>query len=157
VEDLRDLLLALGHCPSESKLEILMEAVDADGNGITEYHEFLAGCETILSYTQEEAAFDIDSIIDLFRTLDADGSGDLTVDELSGLLSTAGVPLNEDEVQDIMQAADSNGDGKISLEEFLTFMLDDCHKKFSWRVRSGFRVCLVMGGKIPCFSCQSIL
>lgn len=42
----------------------------------------------------------------MFRELDADGSGDLTMDELSGLLSTAGVSLNRNEVQGIISAAD---------------------------------------------------
>lgn len=151
VEDLRGLLLAIGDRPSDSKLSRLIEVVDADKNGRIEYDEFVAGCEEILDFscmecTEEEMALNIDTLVDIFHTLDADGSGDLTLDEISGLLSTASVSLGQEDARDIMNAADANDDGKLCLEEFLRLMTDRSKNKYTWRIRSGFRACLVMGG-----------
>ena len=100
--------------------------IDVDKNGKIEYDEFLSGCEAILggNNTSSNEGVNIDTLIGMFRELDADGSGDLTMDELSGLLSTAGVSLNRNEVRDIMSAADVNKDGKICLDEFITLMTD---------------------------------
>ena len=143
VDNLRDLLLAIGDHPSDTKLSKLIEAVDVDNNGQIEYDEFVAGCESILSNqdtTEDGASVNIDTLIDIFHTLDADGSGDLTKDELSNVLSAAGVALSHDDANEIMNAADVNNDGKISLEEFLALMTDPTKKQYSWRIRSGFRV-----------------
>ena len=122
--------------------------IDVDKNGKIEYDEFLSGCEAILggNNTSNNEGVHIDTLIGMFRELDADGSGDLTMDELSGLLSTAGVSLNRNEVRDIMSAADVNKDGKICLDEFITLMTDPSKAKYSWRIRSAFRVCLIIGG-----------
>lgn len=117
--------------------------MDVDNNGQIEYDEFVAGCESILSNqdtTEDDASVNIDTLIDIFHTLDADGSGDLTKDELSNVLSAAGVALSHDDANEIMNAADVNNDGKISLEEFLALMTDPTKKQYSWRIRSGFRV-----------------
>ena len=145
--DLRDLLLAIGDHPSDSKLVQLIERIDENGDGVVEYDEFLQGCDAILgsggSYSSEEdTPLDIDALVATFRNLDKDGSGDLSIDELAGLISTTGGQLSEATAQEIMEQADQNHDGVMSLTEFFDLMTD----QYSWRLRSGFRVCLVMGG-----------
>ena len=150
--DLRDLLLAIGDSPSDSKLSELVERIDENGDGMVEYDEFLQGCEAILGGggdlggSKEAPVVDIDSLIATFRNLDKDGSGDLTIDELAGLISTTGGHLSEATAQEIQDQADSNRDGVISLTEFVDLCTDPNKIKYSWRLRSGFRVCLVMGG-----------
>jgi len=156
VDDLRELLLSIGDRPSDETLAKLVEAVDVDRSGTIEYDEFINGCEQIFSGTtsststdadaDDSSPLDIDSLVTTFRTLDRDGSGDLSLDELSGLLSTAGSTLSELDVTDIMNAADENDDGVISLDEFIGFMTDPTKVNLSWRIRSSFRVALVMGG-----------
>ena len=149
--DLRDLLLAIGDHPSDSKLAQLIERVDENGDGVVEYNEFLQGCDAILGSdggdsSEEDTPLDIDALVATFRNLDKDGSGDLSIDELAGLISTTGGQLSEATAQEIMEQADQNHDGVISLTEFIDLMTDPNKAKFSWRLRSGFRVCLVMGG-----------
>ena len=150
--DLRDLLLAIGDSPSDSKLAELVERIDENGDGVVEYDEFLRGCEATLGGGgdlgggEDAPVVDIDSLVATFRNLDKDGSGDLTIDELAGLISTTGGSLSEATAQEIMDQADSNRDGVISLTEFVDLCTDPNKIKYSWRLRSGFRVCLVMGG-----------
>jgi len=149
--DLRDLLLAIGDHPSDSKLAQLIEHIDENGDGVVEYDEFLQGCDAILGGGGdigggEDIPLDIDALVATFRNLDKDGSGDLSIDELSGLISTTGGHLSEATAQEIMEQADRNRDGVISLTEFIDLMTNPKKARFSWRLRSGFRVCLVMGG-----------
>ena len=149
--DLRDLLLAIGDHPSDSKLAQLIERIDENGDGVVEYDEFLQGCDAILgsggsASNEEDTPLDIDALVSTFRNLDKDGSGDLSIDELAGLISTTGGQLSEATAQEIMEQADQNRDGVISLTEFIDLMTDPNKANFSWRLRSGFRVCLVMGG-----------
>ena len=148
--DLRDLLLAIGDHPSDSKLAQLIERIDENGDDVVEYDEFLQGCDAILgsggNSSEEGAPLDVDALVATFRNLDKDGSGDLSIDELAGLISTTGGQLSEATAQEIMEQADQNHDGVISLTEFIDLMTDPNKAKFSWRLRSGFRVCLVMGG-----------
>ena len=64
---------------------------------------------------------------DLFNAVDDDGSGFLEEEEGHVFLGVAGCA--EEELgyywSDLLRAADSNGDGKISKEEFLTYILGE--------------------------------
>ena len=150
VHNLRDLLLAIGECPSNDKLQQLIQTVDKDGDGSIDYEEFIAGCDTILGSDNNSSSSstneDTLDLIDMFHMLDADGSGDISVDELSNMLSTAGVAISKEDAQEIMDTADSNGDSKIDLEEFLELMSNEKLTSIHMRIKTAFRVCLMMGG-----------
>jgi len=147
---LRDLLLAIGECPSNDKLQQLIQTVDKDGDGIIDYEEFIAGCDAILggSHSSSSSGTNEDTLdlIEIFHMLDADGSGDISMEELSNMLSTAGVAISEEDAQEIMDTADRNGDGRIDLEEFLELMTNEKLTSIHLRIATAFRVCLMMGG-----------
>ena len=58
-----------------------------------------------------------------FRTLDKDGSGEISTSEFKHLMMHIGDTLSEDEVMTIIRAADRDGDGSLSYEEFVKIML----------------------------------
>ena len=58
-----------------------------------------------------------------FRSMDADGSGKLSLQELGDGLAALGVPLTAKEVRYIMIAFDKDGDKQLDLGEFLQGML----------------------------------
>lgn len=148
-EDLEALLLAIGEKPRPETLQKLIQEVDMDGNGTIELEEFLEGCDKILGAADDEEAnkvIDIGELVDTFRTLDRDGNGVLTLDELEGLLSTAGGHLQATDAQEIFQLADTDGNGVIDLSEFIEFVTDPAASRYAWRLTSGFRVILIIGG-----------
>ena len=53
-----------------------------------------------------------------FNQLDTNGDGTLSKDELKGLLQGIDAELQDAIVEEMMNKADKNGDGKIDFEEF---------------------------------------
>jgi len=66
-----------------------------------------------------ETAIDLQRGKGIIQKYDADGSGQLELADLRKLLEdfNYGKPVSDDEVQFIMQAADTSGDGGISVDE----------------------------------------
>lgn len=58
-----------------------------------------------------------------FAETDTDSSGDIDIDELKSMLKSMGTGLTESEASAIFFAADANGDGVISKQEFFDFMI----------------------------------
>ncbi|AQK99846.1 Putative calcium-dependent protein kinase family protein [Zea mays] len=73
--------------------------------------EVIAGC-----LSEEE----IRGLKEMFKGMDSDNSGTITVDELRRGLAKQGTKLSEAEVEQLMAAADADGNGTIDYEEFIT-------------------------------------
>lgn len=52
------------------------------------------------------------------QILDHDGNGYISADELRAIMSNLGEELSEEEINEIVQEADIDGDGQIDYEEF---------------------------------------
>ncbi|RCH96684.1 hypothetical protein CU098_002856, partial [Rhizopus stolonifer] len=57
-----------------------------------------------------------------FKVFDADGNGVIDREELHKVMSSLNETLTEEELDAMIKEADSNGDGKISFEEFKAMM-----------------------------------
>ena len=51
--------------------------------------------------------------------MDANGDGFVTKDELKAMLSSLGEPVEDSVVNEMMNVADVNGDGKVDFNEFV--------------------------------------
>ena len=60
-----------------------------------------------------------------FTSLDKDGSGEITIDELEGPLLATGIARNPDEVRAIFRAVDKDGSGEIGFKEFMQVISTD--------------------------------
>lgn len=58
----------------------------------------------------------------MFKLFDKDGNGLITKEELRGGLGQMGQQLTENDVEQIFEEADLDGDGMISYEEFEELM-----------------------------------
>ncbi|KAH7677366.1 Non-specific serine/threonine protein kinase protein [Dioscorea alata] len=71
----------------------------------------IAGC-----LSEEE----IRGLKEMFKNMDTDNSGSITLEELKQGLQKQGTKLTESEVKQLMEAADADGNGTIDYEEFIT-------------------------------------
>ncbi|XP_060216113.1 calcium-dependent protein kinase 17-like [Lycium barbarum] len=56
----------------------------------------------------------------MFKSMDTDNSGAITLEELKQGLGKQGTKLSDYEIQQLMEAADADGNGTIDYEEFIT-------------------------------------
>jgi len=105
----------------DSQIGAMFDSMDADGSGEVEYSEFLAA--TI----GDQHLLDEQACRQAFSNFDTDGSGTVTLKELSEKLATGtltgGAQLTESEIVEALQKADSNGDGEIDYEEFMAVVV----------------------------------
>ncbi|GMF35361.1 unnamed protein product [Phytophthora fragariaefolia] len=60
-----------------------------------------------------------EDVSDLFELLDDAGAGELSRERTAALITRLHVPLNEEEVADVVAMMDSDGSGGISMDEFM--------------------------------------
>ncbi|WOL01843.1 calcium-dependent protein kinase 2-like isoform X1 [Canna indica] len=63
---------------------------------------------------------EIQELKEMFKSMDSDNSGTITLEELRQGLSKQGTKLSDYEVQQLMDAADADGNGTIDYDEFIT-------------------------------------
>ena len=60
---------------------------------------------------------------DWFEALDADGSGDISVDELEEPLISIGLVASKQDLEEMIKKFDSSGDGEIDFQEFVKMVM----------------------------------
>ncbi|CAJ0597680.1 unnamed protein product, partial [Cylicocyclus nassatus] len=63
---------------------------------------------------------DVEKIYKIFVSMDDDGSGTITANEIAQMLCGFGCDVSPKVVQAVMRSSDKSGDGEIDFEEFLT-------------------------------------
>lgn len=113
--ELIKILKSCGLEPTDEQVQMLIENVDTNGNGVIEFTEF---CQLMIKYgTQKD-----DDLRDAFKVFDQDNNGYIDAAELQTILSNMGENLPMDQVEDMIREADLNGDGLIDYEEFIKMM-----------------------------------
>ena len=80
-------------------------------NGYVDYDEFIQ----MMTQTQIKPLSAEDELKKTFDIFDIDGNGFISADEIKKTMENIGEPLTDDEVRDMIKAADRNGDGKIDI------------------------------------------
>jgi calcium-dependent protein kinase len=75
-----------------------------------------------------------------FRRLDIDGSGMISIDEMTLFMTQRNSEISSDEIKRIFKEVDYVGNGKINYSEFLSATLDIQHFLTDSKLRSVFNV-----------------
>ena len=104
---------------AEEKVELIFKNIDTDFNGFIEYEEFVrAAVNSSIFMSQNYLKF-------AFNYFDRDASGDITFEEIKKRFTQNAKNVNaevDQELKDIFDSIDINGDGSISFNEFCKMM-----------------------------------
>lgn len=81
------------------------------GNGVIDFEEFLEMIVKEMNKTDTE-----EEMREAFKIFDKSGNGFITAKELKHGMVYMGERLSDEEVEEMMREADSDGDGRISFE-----------------------------------------
>ncbi|CAN6298011.1 unnamed protein product [Urochloa humidicola] len=119
-EELGTVMKSLGENFNESQLKAMIKAVDADGTGTIDFHKFLNLMAHKLYNTDSE-----EKLREAFDVIDKDQDGYISATELRQVMTNLGEKVTDQEVEEMMREADTDGDGRVSFEEFKRRMLDN--------------------------------
>ncbi|XP_022110213.1 caltractin-like [Acanthaster planci] len=115
----RRTMRALGFKLTKQQAQAMVADMDLDKSGTIDFNEFL---EFIID--RQGTARDIYAEIQQgFRMFDYDGTGQISLDNLKRACKEAGIKFSEQELRDMIEEADRNGDNMVNLEEFTNIML----------------------------------
>ncbi|OAY67767.1 Calcium-dependent protein kinase 17 [Ananas comosus] len=115
LDELKQGLAKQGTKLSELEVKQLMEAADADGNGLIDYEEFITATVHMNRMDREEHLYTA------FQYFDKDNSGYITKEELEQALKEKGL-YDGQEIKEIISEADADNDGRINYTEFVAMM-----------------------------------
>jgi len=117
-KELGDVMRALGANPTNTELQEMIAEVDKDNSGKIEFNEFLDLFVRKMKDPDTE-----EDLIEAFKIFDKDGSGNISAQELRHVMTTLGEKLTEEEADEMIREADTNGDGYIDYVEFVKIMM----------------------------------
>merc|ERR1712022_40466 len=116
-KELKVAMRALGFEPKKEEIRKMIADADRDGSGVIDYPEFLD------MMTQKMTGKDAkEEIIKAFRLFDDDETGKISFKNLKRVAKELGENMTDDEIQEMVEEADRDGDGEIGEEEFMRIM-----------------------------------
>ncbi|XP_061783647.1 uncharacterized protein cetn2 [Nerophis lumbriciformis] len=121
VKELKVSMRALGFEPKKEEIKKMIGEVDKDGTGKISFGDFLS------VMTQKMAEKDSkEEILKAFRLFDDDETGRISFKNLKRVAKELGETLTDDELQEMIDEADRDGDGEVNQQEFLRIMKKTC-------------------------------
>ncbi|KAF9345907.1 hypothetical protein BGX34_004370, partial [Mortierella sp. NVP85] len=103
-KELGSVMRSLGQNPTDSELQDMINEVDADGNGIIDFPEFLTMMARKMRDTDSE-----EEIKEAFKVFDKDGNGYISPAELRHVMTNLGEKLTDGELDQMIREADVDG------------------------------------------------
>jgi len=111
------MLRALGYEPKRDEIKKILLEVDPEKEGSISFDEFVH----IMSFKLKEKD-STEEMMRAFKLFDEENSGKITISNLKRVAKELGQSLTDEELQEMMDEADVDGDGQISPAEFMAVM-----------------------------------
>lgn len=116
-KELKVAMRALGFEPKKEEIKKMIADIDKEGSGTIDYNDF----QNIM--TQKMSEKDLkEEIQKAFRLFDDDDTGKISFKNLKRVSKELGENLTDEELQEMIDEADRDGDGEINEQEFLKIM-----------------------------------
>ena len=116
-KELKVAMRALGFEPKREEIKQLISQVSKDGSGVIDYPEFL---DMMSAKMQERDPKE--EMMKAFRLFDDDETGKISFKNLKRVAKELGENMTDDEIAEMIEEADRDGDGEIGEEEFMRIM-----------------------------------
>ncbi|CAD8177345.1 unnamed protein product [Paramecium pentaurelia] len=107
------ILRSIGQNPTEKEVQDIFIEFDADEDGTIDFAQFLCLMGRKMKELESEER----------KKLDKDGNELISIPELRCAMKNQGEKLTDNEIEDMIEEADKDGDGYISYEEFVRMMI----------------------------------
>lgn len=115
--ELKVVMKALGFDPTREEIRSIIQDVDQDGTGLIEYQDYL----DIMAVKMRERD-PVEEMKKAFRLFIDDNSDKITLKHLKKVARDLGENMTDEELQEMIDEADRDGDGAISEADFLRIM-----------------------------------
>ncbi|XP_037960722.1 calmodulin-alpha-like [Teleopsis dalmanni] len=113
--DIPTVIAALGYTIPESEIASILYELDPDESGVVNMNSFFGMVsEKLASHTT------LEQVKMLFNSMDRNGHGYISVDELRFITQAIGVNVTDSEIKLMVETLDIDGDGKVNFDEFAT-------------------------------------
>merc|ERR1719170_2067 len=102
----------LGFEPKKEEIKKMISDIDKDGSGTIDFNEFLEMMTTKMSEKDSR-----EEILKAFRLFDDDETGFITLKNLRRVAKEIGENMTDEELQEMIDEADRDGDGQVGEEE----------------------------------------
>jgi len=117
-KELLGVMRSMGKNPTEDELLALVMEVDVNGDGTIDFQEFLAMMKQKANEADQES-----DLKEAFKIFDKNKDGYIDLNELKNVSTMLGATLSKQEMDEFMQEADVDGNGKLDYDEFVKMML----------------------------------
>ena len=116
-KELKVAMRALGFEPKKDDIKRMIQELDVDGNGVIEFGSFL-DLMTVKMAERDPR----EEMLKAFRLFDEDETGKISFKNLKRVAKELGENMSDDEIQEMIDEADRDGDNEISEDEFVRIM-----------------------------------
>jgi Ca2+-binding EF-hand superfamily protein len=116
-KELKVAMRALGFEPKKEEIRKMITDIDKDGSGTIDFAEFLDMMTAKMAERDPR-----EEIMKAFRLFDDDDSGAINFAKLKRVARELGESMSDEELQEMIDEADRDGDGVINLEDFMRVM-----------------------------------
>lgn len=115
--ELGSVMRSLGQKPTDDELKDMINEIDSDNNGLIDFNEFRAMMSKRVAKPDSP-----DELRQAFNVFDKDGDGKISSAELKIVMTQLGEKLTDEEINEMIKEADTDGDQQVNFQEFCKMM-----------------------------------